>query len=44
MPFALRMGQPEMEALWQDLSTRKQAGRLGKDEEKFFKQLVKVFR
>ena len=42
MPFALRMGQPEMEALWQDLSTRKQAGRLGKDEEKFFKKLVKV--
>jgi hypothetical protein len=36
------MGQPEMEALWQDLSTRKQAGRLGKDEEKFFKKLVKV--
>ena len=33
-----------MEALWQDLSARKQAGRLGKDEEKFFKQLVKVFR
>ena len=26
----------------QDLSTRKQAGRLGKDEEKFFKKLVKV--
>jgi hypothetical protein len=42
MPFALRMGQPDMEALWQDLSTRKQAGRLGKDEEKFFKKLVKV--
>ena len=31
-----------MEALWQDLSTRQQAGRLGKDEEKFFKKLVKV--
>jgi hypothetical protein len=42
MPFALRMGQPEMEALWQNLSTRKQAGRLGQDEEKFFKKLVKV--
>jgi hypothetical protein len=42
MSFALRMGQPEMEALWQDLSTRKQAGRLGQDEEKFFKKLVKV--
>ena len=42
MPFALRMGQPEMKALWQDLSTRQQAGCLGKDEEKFFKKLVKV--
>ena len=42
MSFAIRMGQPEMEALWQDLSTRKQAGRLGKDEEKFFNKLVKV--
>jgi hypothetical protein len=27
----MSMGQPEMEALWQDLSTRKQAGGLGKD-------------
>ncbi len=42
MSFAIRMGQPEMEAVWQDLSTREQAGRLGKDEEKFFKKLVKV--
>lgn len=36
------MGQPEMEDLWKDLSTRKLAGRLGKDEEKFFKKLVKA--
>jgi hypothetical protein len=42
MAFAIRMGQPEMEALWQDLSMRKQAGRLGREEEKFFKKLVKV--
>jgi len=42
MSFAIRMGQPEMEALWQDLSARKQEGRLGKDQEKFFKKLVKV--
>jgi len=42
MAFAIRMGQPEMEALWQDLSRRKQAGRLGREEEKFFKKLVKV--
>jgi len=42
MSFAVPMGQPEMEAVWQDLPARKQAGRLGKDEEKFFKRLVKV--
>jgi hypothetical protein len=42
MAFAIRMGQPEMEVLWQDLSKRKQAGRLGREEEKFFKKLVKV--
>ena len=35
------MGLPEMEALWNDLSTRKQQGKLDKDEEKFFKKLVK---
>ena len=42
MAFAIRMGQPEMEDLWKDLSTRKLAGSLGKDEEKFFKKLVKA--
>ena len=31
-----------MEAFWNDLSTRKQAGRLTKDEEKFFKKWVKA--
>jgi len=36
------MGAPEMEALWNDLSTRKQAGKLGKAEEKFFKKWVKA--
>lgn len=36
------MGVPEMEALWNDLSARKQAGKLHKDEEKFFKKLVKA--
>jgi hypothetical protein len=36
------MGQPEMEELWLDLSTRKQTGHLDKDDEKFFKKLVKV--
>ena len=42
MAFNIRMGQPEMEALWLDLATRKQQGKLGRDEEKFFKLLVKA--
>ena len=31
-----------MEAFWNDLSARKQAGKLGKPEEKFFKKWVKA--
>ena len=42
MAFRIRMGVPEMEALWNSLSTRKQGGKLGKGEEKFFKKLVKA--
>lgn len=42
MAFQIRMGQPEIEELWVDLSTRKQQGKLDKDEEKFFKKLVKA--
>ncbi len=42
MAFAIRMGQPEIEDLWKDVSTRKLAGSLGKDEEKFFKKWVKA--
>jgi hypothetical protein len=42
MAFNIRMGLPEMETLWNDLSTRKQQGKLDKDEEKFFKKLVKA--
>ena len=42
MAFNIRMGLPEMEALWNDLSTRKQQGKLDKEEEKFFKKLVKA--
>src|SRR5438105_13108653 len=42
MAFRVRMGLPEMEAVWNDLSTRKQRGELGKAEEKFFKKLVKA--
>jgi hypothetical protein len=40
--FRIRMGVPEMEALWNDLSARKLQSRLEKDEEKFFKKLVKA--
>jgi len=42
MAFNVRMGLPEMAALWNDLSTRKQQGKLDKAEEKFFKKLVKA--
>ena len=42
MAFLIRMGQPEMESLWLDLTTRRQQGQLDKDEEKFFKKLVKA--
>jgi len=42
MPFQIRMGIPEMEALWQDLSTRHNARSLDKEEQKFFKKLVKA--
>jgi hypothetical protein len=42
MAFNIRMGLPEMEAFWNDLTIRKQQGKLGKDEEKFFKKLVKT--
>ena len=42
MPFQIRMGIPEMEALWLDLSTRSNAGNLDKEDQKFFKKLVKA--
>lgn len=42
MPFQIRMGVPEMEAHWNDLSTRKLAGMLDREEEKYFKKLVKT--
>ena len=42
MAFTIRMGLPEMEAFWRDLSTRKQQGKLDRDGEKFFKKLVKT--
>ena len=42
MAFRIRMGVPEMEALWNSLSTREQDSKLGKGEAKFFKKLVKA--
>ena len=42
MAFKVRMGVPETEALWNDLSTRKQQGQLDRAEQKFFKKLVKA--
>jgi len=42
MPFKIRMGVPGMEALWNDLSTRRRSGKLNKNEDKFFKKLLKA--
>jgi hypothetical protein len=42
MPFRIRMGVPDMAAVWSDLSTRKLQGKLDRNEDKFFKKLVKV--
>ena len=42
MPFKIRMGLPEMAALWADLAARRQQGKLDKEEGKFFKKLVKT--
>ena len=42
MAFRIRMGVPGMEAFWNDLSARKLRRMLQKDEEKFFKKLVKA--
>ena len=42
MAFNIRMGVPEMVALWDDLSSRAKQGILAKEELKFFKKLLKV--
>jgi hypothetical protein len=42
MAFKIRMGQPEMETLWLDISKRKQECKLARNEEKFFKKLIKT--
>ena len=40
--YTIRMGVPEMEALWNDLTTRADQNRLGRSEKIMFKKLVKV--
>ena len=42
MAFRIRMGVPEMEAFWNDVSARKLQGKLSQGEETFFKKLVKA--
>lgn len=42
MNYAIRMGLPEMETLWTDLTTRDEQGTLTKSEKKLFKKLVKT--
>lgn len=43
MNYEIRMGLPEMNALWKDLATRHEQGALTKPEKQFFKKLVKTF-
>jgi hypothetical protein len=40
--FSIRLGVPEMEALWTDLTGKAKSGTLGKDEEKLYKKLGKA--
>ena len=42
MAFNIRMGVPEMESLWIDLTGRQRDGKLSKDERKFLKKLAKA--
>src|SRR4051812_33568697 len=42
MRFEIRMGQPEMQSLWNDLTARKEHGKLDEHEARFFKKLVKT--
>ena len=40
--YKIRMGVPEMDALWKDLTRRHDEGKLTKDEKQLFKKLTKV--
>ena len=42
MNYVIRMGVPEMESFWLDLTQRYDQGALTRPEEQFFKKLVKV--
>lgn len=42
MSFNIRMGLPEMDAFWKDFSQRKLNNQLDKEEQKFFKKLIKT--
>lgn len=42
MPYAIRLGVPEMEEAWNSLEAKRQAGTLGKDEEKLWKKWGKA--
>ncbi len=40
--FKIRLGVPEMEAMWADLSGKARSGTLSKDEEKLYKKIGKA--
>jgi len=40
--FSIRLGVPEMEALWEDLTAKAKNAVLGKDEEKLYKKMGKA--
>jgi hypothetical protein len=42
MSYAIRMGVPEVEDYWNDLSDRASTNRLNEDEKRHFKKLVKT--
>jgi hypothetical protein len=42
MEYAIRMGVPEMQSLWDDMYARAQEGKLDKDEIKLWKKLAKT--
>jgi len=43
MAFSIRMGVPEMELFWKDLTEKADKGTLSKTEQKLFKKLLKSF-